>query len=115
MVKSSLLAVLKRTSVVAAVAALMSVGSVANALDGLQLNQSITTTKLVQLNELQLATIICKGNWVNAGCAEPPPSLGNQGSANPDTPGESDCWKFTSTSPTIILQDSYCKTRNCCG
>lgn len=113
MVKSSLLAVLKRTSVVAAVAALMSVGSVANALDGLQLNQSITTTKLVQLNELQLATIICKGNWVNAGCTEPPPSAGSQGGQNP--PPESGCVKFTSTSPTIILQYNPCKTSDCCG
>ncbi len=112
MAKSSFLAILKRTSVVTAVAVIMSVGSVANALDGLQLNQSIKTTNSVQSIELQLAHMVCIGNWVNAGCTSPPASLGNQGGQDPGTPTKDDCDKYTSASPTIILQ-AYCGS-HCC-
>ncbi len=113
MTRYSMSKILKHTSVVTAFAVMMSVGSVANALDGLQLNQSAKVTHSVQLNDLQLASIICKGNWVNAGCTTPPPSAGSQGGQNP--PSDSGCPKFTSTSPTIILQDTNCKSDCCSG
>ena len=86
----SVSSVLKRTSLLTALAAMMSVGSVAVALNGQQLNQFITSKNSTHANELQLAKVECKGNWVNSGCTSPPPSAsGGQGSApatNDDCP-----------------------------
>ena len=90
MSKSTLSIFLKRTSVVTAVAALMSVGSVANALNGLQLDQAAKANSAIHLGEQTTDNELCKGNWVNAGCTTEPSGAGN-GSVNPSPPASDPC------------------------
>ena len=90
MSKSTLSKFLKRTSIVTAVATLMSVGSVANALNGLQLDQAAKINSATQLGEQTTDNELCKGNWVNAGCTTEQSGGGN-GSVNPSPPAPDPC------------------------
>ena len=101
----SVSSVLKRTCIITAVAVMVSGGSIANALNGVQFNQFSVAPNSAQASELQLAKIECKGNWVNAGCTSPPPSAsGWQGSAPADT--NQDCCERFNFAQSCACDDS---------
>ena len=73
--------ILKHTSTVTAIAMFMTIGSVAQAFNGMQRNLTISASS----NALQLASMECQGNWVGAGCVDGSAgSSGGQGSTNPE-------------------------------
>ena len=77
---SAFFKIVKHTSTVSAIAIFMTIGSAAQAFNGMQLN----ITKSAPSTTLQLASMICQGNWVGAGCTDGSAgSSGGQGSANP--------------------------------
>ncbi len=109
MSKISISKILRRTSLVAAVATMMTVGSVANALNSLQFEQSTKPANSAQASALQLAHVICQGNWVNAGCTTPPDS-GRQGNADKPTPRPCASGFY---GPAIVLQVQTCNSECC--
>ena len=105
MFKISFSKIVKHTSTVSAIAMLMTVGSVANAFNGMQQSQLI---KSAPSTALQLASMECQGNWVGAGCVDASAgSSGGQGSANPEggKPEDPGC-AYRSASQPIIFQET---------
>ena len=91
----------KHTSTISAIATVMTFGSVAQALNGMSLN----LTKSAPATTIQLANMICQGNWVGAGCTDGSAgSSGGQGSANPATEKAKvpDCSYFRKQSLILI-------------
>lgn len=113
MSKISISKILRRTSLVAAVATMMTVGSVANALNSLQFEQSTKPANSAQASAMQLAHVICQGNWVNAGCTTPPDS-GRQGNADKPTPRDTNPCSSRFYEPAIVLQAQPPCRVTCC-
>ena len=95
---------LKHKTLATSVTILMSMSSVANALVSLQTEQAPTRAKSFQVESVQLATMVCQGNWVNAGCTTQPDS-GGQGSApsGQSKPENDPCDKYSDSSGVAIL------------